>query len=50
MTGCSRATIANIIKRAMELQAAGKSSAAIGNELGITREAALRAFIAERVD
>ena len=50
MTGCSRATIANVIKRAMELQAAGKSSAAIGNELGMTREAALRAFIAERVD
>jgi DNA invertase Pin-like site-specific DNA recombinase len=49
-TGCSRATIANIIKQAMELQAGGKSSAAIGNELGITRDAALRAFIAERLD
>ena len=49
-TGCSRATIAKIAKRVKELQAAGKSSAAIGNELGIPRDTVPRAFIAERVD
>jgi DNA invertase Pin-like site-specific DNA recombinase len=49
-TGCSRATIAKIAKRVKELQAVGKSSAAIGNELGIPRDTVLRAFIAERVD
>jgi DNA invertase Pin-like site-specific DNA recombinase len=37
-TGCSRATIAKIAKRVKELQAVGKSSAAIGNELGIPRD------------
>ena len=50
MTGCSRATVAKIVKRVKELQAAGKSSAVIGNELGIPRDTVLRAFISERVD